>query len=200
MVIAVSQIETSVTNISFIFLMLATYPDIQYKVYEELHQIYCSDDPKHVPITYNDIKITDRRVTQDIEVREGYTIPKDTSAVFLIYKLHRSAKYWPRPLVFDPDRFLPGKNCSTYLFPFSQNFAMLNMTVNIATLIRRFLIKINNPIGISEIKISLTLKPHEIRAIHYISFETCVMSAIEQNMDYKTSEKCCLRCVYISLY
>ncbi|XP_046828274.1 cytochrome P450 4c3-like [Vespa crabro] len=135
------------------------------KVYEELNQIYCSDDPKRVPITYNNIKsmklfkrviketvllfpavpVIARRVTLDIKdisaykitLREGWTIPKGRLAVFLIYKLHRSAKYWPRSLVFDPDRFLPGKNCSTYLFPFSygrrnyigQNFAMLNMTV-----------------------------------------------------------------------
>ncbi|XP_046828266.1 cytochrome P450 4A14-like [Vespa crabro] len=105
-------------------------------------------------------------------MREGWTIPKGSSAVFLIYKLPRSAKYWPRPLVFDPDRFLSGKNCFTYFFLFSygrrncirQHFAMLNMTVIIVTLIRIFLIKIDNPIGIAVIglKMSLSLKPYEI--------------------------------------
>ncbi|XP_035727798.1 cytochrome P450 4V2-like [Vespa mandarinia] len=102
-------------------------------------------------------------------MREGWTISKGSSAVFLIYKLPRSAKYWPWPLIFDPDRFLSGKNCSTYFFPFSygrrncigQNFTMLNMTIIIATLIKRFLVKINNLIEIAEIglKISLILKP-----------------------------------------
>ncbi|XP_046828141.1 cytochrome P450 4V2-like isoform X2 [Vespa crabro] len=101
-------------------------------------------------------------------MREGWTIPKGSSAMFLIYKFPRSAKYWPRPLIFDPDRFLSGKNCFTYFFLFSygrrncigQHFSMLNMTTIIATLLR-FLIKINNPKGIAEIglKISLTLKP-----------------------------------------
>ncbi|XP_047368037.1 cytochrome P450 4C1-like [Vespa velutina] len=206
---AIAGSETAATTISFVFLMLATFPEIQIriynisliichyvsndKVYEELNQIYCSDDPKRVP-TYNNIKsmkllehviketlrlfsavpVIVRRVTLDIEDISAYkmtcwTIPKGSSAVFLIYKLHRSAKYWPWPLVLDPDRFLSGKNCSTYLFLFSygrrncigQNFAMLNMTIIIATLIRRFLIKINNPIGIAEIglKMSVTLKP-----------------------------------------
>ncbi|XP_046832111.1 cytochrome P450 4C1-like isoform X2 [Vespa crabro] len=159
------------------------------KVYVEVNRIYCSDDPKCVPMTYNDIKsmkllerviketlrlfpsgpVIARKVTQDIKVTKNWTIPKGCSAAFLIYKLHRSAKYWPQPLVFDPDRFLPGKICSTYFFPFSygrrncigQHFAMLEMATVIATLIKRFRIKLDYPIEIAEIglKISLTLKP-----------------------------------------
>ncbi|XP_046828263.1 cytochrome P450 4V2-like [Vespa crabro] len=94
-----------------------------------------------------------------LEMREGWTISKGSSAVFLIYKLHRSAKYGPRPLVFDTDKFLMGENCSTYLFPFSYG-RRICLVIN-ATLIRRFLIKIDNPIGIAEIglKMSLSLKP-----------------------------------------
>ncbi|XP_047368006.1 cytochrome P450 4V2-like [Vespa velutina] len=173
--IIIAGSETSATAISFVLLMLATFPEIQDKVYEEINQIYCADHPKRVPITYNDIKsmkLLQRMIQETLclrnsshrpEMREVWTIPKVTSAVFLIYKLHRSAKYWPRPLVFDADRFLPERNCSTYFFPFryGQNFAMLNMTIIIATLIRRFLIKINDPIGTAEtdLKIILTLKP-----------------------------------------
>lgn len=35
--------------------------------------------------------------------------------------LHRNEKYWPNPLVFDPDRFLPDKigTYSNYYMPFS---------------------------------------------------------------------------------
>ncbi|KAL2732121.1 cytochrome P450 4C1-like isoform X1 [Vespula squamosa] len=36
--------------------MLATFPDIQNEVYEELNKIYGSSDPKHVPIMHDDIK------------------------------------------------------------------------------------------------------------------------------------------------
>ncbi|XP_046828259.1 cytochrome P450 4C1-like [Vespa crabro] len=187
--IIIAGSETSATTISFVLLMLATFREIQDEVYEEVNRIYCSDDPKYVPMTYNDIKIMKllervikeilrlfpagpvfgRKVTHDIKVTKNWTIPKGCSVLFFIYKLHRSAKYWPRPLVFDPDRFLPERNCSTYYFPFSygrrncigQHFAIIEVATVIALLIKRFLIKINNPIGIAEIglKISLTLKP-----------------------------------------
>ncbi|XP_047368008.1 cytochrome P450 4C1-like [Vespa velutina] len=189
--IIIAGSETSATTISFVLLMLATFPEIQDKVYEEVNHIYCSDDPKCVPMTYNDIKsmkflerviketlrlfpagpVIARKVKQDIKVTKNWTIPKGCSAVFLIYKLHRSAKYWPRPLVFDPDRFLPERNCSTYYFPFSygrrncigQRFAMLEMATVIATLIKRFRITINNPIEVAKIdvELSITLKPTE---------------------------------------
>ncbi|XP_046828219.1 cytochrome P450 4C1-like isoform X3 [Vespa crabro] len=79
--------ETTATTISFVLLMLASFPEIQNKVYEELNQIYCSDDPKSIPMTYDDIKsmkllerviketlrlfpavpIIARKVTQDIK-------------------------------------------------------------------------------------------------------------------------------------
>ncbi|XP_047367670.1 cytochrome P450 4C1-like [Vespa velutina] len=180
--------ETIATTISFVLLMLASFPEIQDNVYEEVNRIYCSDDPKCISMTYDDIKsmkllerviketlrlfppgpVIARKVTQDIKVTKNWTIPKGCSAVFPIYKLHRSAKYWPRPLLFDPDRFLPEKNYSTYFFPFSygrrncigQNFAMLEMATIIATLIKRFRVIINKSVEIADIdlKLSITIK------------------------------------------
>ncbi|XP_047361038.1 cytochrome P450 4C1-like [Vespa velutina] len=187
MVIAGS--DTSAVTISFVLLMLATFPHIQNEVYDELYQIYGSSDPKYVPITYDDIArmkllerviketlrlfppgpIVARKVTQDIEVTKNLTIPKGSTVGFLIYKTHRNEKYWPQPLVFDPDRFLPGRNSSACFFPFSygkrncigQIFAMLEMKVIITTLIRKFIIKIDQPKAIEEIsiKMDVTIKP-----------------------------------------
>ncbi|XP_035742921.1 cytochrome P450 4C1-like, partial [Vespa mandarinia] len=187
MVIAGS--DTSAVTISFVLLMLATFPHIQNEVYDELYQIYGSSDPRYVPITHDDIArmkllerviketlrlyppgpIVARNVTQDIEVEKNLTIPKGSTAVFFIYKTHRNEKYWPQPLLFDPDRFLPGRNSSACFFPFSygkrncigQIFAMLEMKIIITTLIRRFIIKIDQPKAIEEIsiKMDVTLKP-----------------------------------------
>ncbi|XP_035727376.1 cytochrome P450 4g15-like isoform X2 [Vespa mandarinia] len=181
--------ETTATTISFVLLMLASLPEIQDNVYEEVNRIYCSDDSKNVSMTYDDIKsmkllerviketlrlfpiipIIARKVTQDIKVTSNWTIPKGCSAVFFIYKIHRNAKYWPRPLVFDPDRFLPENNSSSYFFPFSygkrncigQQFAMLEIITVIATLLKRFRVIIDKPIEIAEIdvKFSITLTP-----------------------------------------
>ncbi|KAF7383159.1 hypothetical protein HZH68_015008 [Vespula germanica] len=187
--IVIAGSDTSATTISFVLLMLATFPDIQNKVFEELNQIYGSSDPKYVRITHDDIKnmkllerviketlrlfpagpVIVRKVMQDIKVTKNWTIPKGSSAVFFIYNLHRNEKYWPQPLIFNPDRFLPGKRHSTNFFPFSygrrncigQIFAMLEMKVIIASLLRRFIFKIDRPIAIEKIliKINISLKP-----------------------------------------
>ncbi|XP_043682415.1 cytochrome P450 4C1-like isoform X1 [Vespula pensylvanica] len=189
--IVIAGSDTTATTISFVLLMLATFPDIQNEVYKELNQIYGSCDPKDISIKYDDLKdmkllerviketlrlfpavpIIARKVTQDIEVTKNWTIPKGSSAIFFIYNLHRNEKYWPQPLIFDPDRFLPGRYSSSDFFPFSygrrncigQNFAMLEMTIIIATLVRKFIIKIDKPVEIAEIgvKFCLSLKPTE---------------------------------------
>ncbi|XP_047368013.1 cytochrome P450 4p1-like [Vespa velutina] len=106
-------IETSATNISFVLLMLViTFSNIQKK--KLLERVI-----KETLRLFPPVLLIARKVMQDIKITKNWTIPKGCSAVFPIYKLHRSAKYWPRPLLFDPDRFLPEKNYSTYFFPFS---------------------------------------------------------------------------------
>ncbi|KAF7382243.1 hypothetical protein HZH66_013675 [Vespula vulgaris] len=140
------------------------------EIYEELNQIYGSSDLKHVPITHDDIKdmkllervikgtlllysvvaIIARKVTQDVEGTRNWSVQK---------------------VAIDPDGFLPGRHSSSNFFPFSygcrncigQKFAILEMTIIIAILIRKFIIKIDKPIEIAEIgvELNLSLKPTE---------------------------------------
>ncbi|KAL2713217.1 cytochrome P450 4C1-like isoform X1 [Vespula squamosa] len=181
--------DTITTTISFVLLMLATFPDIQNEVYEELNQMYNSSDPKHVPILHDDIKnmklldrviketlrlfpigpIIGRKVTKDITVEKNLTIPKGSSLIFWVYKLHRNKKYWDDPLKFDPNRFLSSNIPSYSFLPFGigarnclgQTFAMLEMKVIIGTILRKFIIKIDRSIVIEDIavKLNITLKP-----------------------------------------
>lgn len=37
----------------------------------------------------------------------GYILPKGSSAVLVILKVHRNEKHWLDPLKFNPDRFVP---------------------------------------------------------------------------------------------
>lgn len=49
-------------------------------------------------------------------------LPKGADVVLALGKVHRNKKYWPNPLVFDPDRFLPERlenSQSYYYMPFS---------------------------------------------------------------------------------
>lgn len=50
-----------------------------------------------------------------------FVLPKDADVLISLMQMHRNGKYWPNPLMFDPDRFLPEKtNCISYYYmPFS---------------------------------------------------------------------------------
>ncbi|XP_035739238.1 probable cytochrome P450 4d14 [Vespa mandarinia] len=157
--VAIKGSEISTTVINFVLLMLAKFKWLIFKydkVYEKLNQIYGFSDPRHVPLTYDikNINLLKRMIKETLRL-----FPAD-SAIARKITQNRKLDYI--------ERFLPGKNSSTYFFPFSygrrncvgQNFTMLEMIMIIATLIRRFLIKIDNSIGIVEIglKMSITLK------------------------------------------
>src|SRR5204863_10133522 len=49
----------------------------------------------------------DRIATEDIQLDNGIFIPKGTVMRFPLYALHTSKAYWPDPLTFRPERFLP---------------------------------------------------------------------------------------------
>ncbi|XP_043501608.1 cytochrome P450 4C1-like [Polistes fuscatus] len=120
--------DTTSGTLTFLFLMLATFPEVQQRIYEELYQMYGSSNPKNVPITLEDIKkmkylerviketlrlfppapVLGRVLQKDVKVDENVVIPKDCDLLLIILTLYRNDKYWKDPLTFNPDRFLPG--------------------------------------------------------------------------------------------
>ena len=94
-------------------------------------------------------------VMADIEV-DGYRLPAGTVAVVAIYAIHRDPALWEDPLLFDPDRFSPGRSEGRdrwqYL-PFGggpracigDHFAMLEATLALATILRRVEIHSESP-------------------------------------------------------
>ncbi|XP_043488901.1 cytochrome P450 4g15-like [Polistes fuscatus] len=180
---------TTAETLAFLFLMVATFPEVQQQIYEELYQMYGSSDPEDILITLEDIKemkyleqviretlrlfppaaFNGRKISEDIEVDENVTIPKNSSVLFSIFTYFRMEKYWKQPLTFNPDRFLQNNYNPKYFFPFStgkrdcigQTFAMNEMKTIVATVLRKFIVQIDNPISIENIpiKVGLTLKP-----------------------------------------
>ncbi|XP_043504520.1 cytochrome P450 4C1-like isoform X1 [Polistes fuscatus] len=183
--------DTAATSLTFLFLMLATFPDIQNQVYEELYDLYGSSDPNEVPITMEDTKkmkyldrviketlrlfppalVIGRTLKRDTKVNDYVILPKNCQVFFMIFTLHRKEKYWADPLRFNPDRFLPGKYNSKCFIPFStgrrgcigQTFAMTKMKAIAATVLRKFIIQIDEPIPIANVnlKFNITTKPAE---------------------------------------
>lgn len=83
---------------------------------------------------------------RDIAV-DGYRVEKGSLTLVGIYALHRDQDLWPRPEVFDPDRFTPeamkARDRWNFL-PFAggarscigEHFAMLETTLALATIAR----------------------------------------------------------------
>ena len=78
---------------------------------------------------------------------DGHFLPNDTPVAVCPYVIHRMEEFWPNAETFDPDRFLPSVKHNIYSYiPFSvgsrgclgQKFAMLEMKVFIAALLREF--------------------------------------------------------------
>lgn len=101
-----------------------------------------------------------------------YTLPKGSSVVLGIMKLHRDAEHWNDPLKFDPDRFLPEQISKRHPYsyvPFSAGprnclgfkYAMMAMKVLLATVLRYYVIKKNEIQKIQDIKLKadVMLKP-----------------------------------------
>lgn len=181
--------DTTSGTLAFVFLMVATFPEVQQQIYEELYQMYGSNDPEDVSITLEDIKkmkylerviketlrlfpagpIIGRILSKDFRVNKNVVIPKDCCLLLLIFALHRNDKYWKDPLTFNPDRFLPGNYDTKCFLPFSsgrrdcigQTFGMIEMKGIVATVLRKFLVQIDNPVIVKDIdlKYNLTLKP-----------------------------------------
>jgi len=79
----------------------------------------------------------------------GYAIPAGSLVVMSPYVMHRSARFWERPLEFDPDRFLPAASATRpkfVYFPFGSgprmcigaNVAAMEAPLIVAALLQRF--------------------------------------------------------------
>lgn len=59
---------------------------------------------------YPSVPFIQRCIEENLYTKDGLILPKRAVANIHIFDIHRNAKYWPNPDVFDPDRFLP-ENC-----------------------------------------------------------------------------------------
>ncbi|XP_065397767.1 cytochrome P450 3A43 isoform X1 [Macaca fascicularis] len=119
-IIIFAAYDTTSTTLPFIMYELATHPDVQQKLQEEIDAVL----PNKAPVTYDalvqmeylDIVVNETlrlfpvvsRVTRvckkDIEIN-GVFIPKGLAVMVPIYALHHDPKYWTEPEKFCPERF-----------------------------------------------------------------------------------------------
>uniref|UniRef100_A0A8C8SC68 Cytochrome P450 3A n=1 Tax=Pelusios castaneus TaxID=367368 RepID=A0A8C8SC68_9SAUR len=156
--------ETISSILCYMAYSLATHPDVQQKLQEEIDSLF----PNQAPLTYDalvqmeylDMALSEtlrlfpfggrieRTCKKDIEVN-GVTVPKGTVVMIPPFLLHRLPEYWPEPEEFRPERFSKENKETmdpyTYL-PFGagprncigMRFALLAMKVAITSLLQNF--------------------------------------------------------------
>jgi cytochrome P450 len=175
--------ETTANAMSFALYLMARHPDAARRIgaearealaggeltYESVMKLdYTTRAVKEAMRLYPPAWVIGRQATQDTVV-DGYRISRGDTLMIYPYITHRLAEFWPDPLRFDPDRFLPErmKDRPRYAyFPFGggarlcigNNFAMMEMQIILALLCSRF--EFSVPEGYTpEVEALVTLRP-----------------------------------------
>ncbi|XP_042196880.1 cytochrome P450 3A8-like [Callorhinchus milii] len=112
--------ETTSNTLSHVSYYLATNPDVQTKLQQEVDETFPNKaTPTYdavMQMEYMEMVISetlrlippaprlDRQCKKDIQIN-GVTIPKDTIVSIPAYVLHRDPEHWPEPEEFRPERF-----------------------------------------------------------------------------------------------
>ncbi|KAK0073592.1 hypothetical protein PV326_013263, partial [Microctonus aethiopoides] len=157
--------DTTAMGLCFTLLLLAEHNDIQQRVRDEIDEALKKCEG-HMGITelqqlpylercikealrlYPSVPFISRQITHDMQLK-NHLIPAYVIVNLHIFDLHRDAEFWPDPLRYDPDRFLPeriqGRHPFSYV-PFSagprncigQKFAMMELKAMVGHLIHNF--------------------------------------------------------------
>ena len=160
--------DTTAHGLSWTLYCLAKYPEHQEKCREEINEVLGNrnhleyEDLSKLKYTQWCIKeslrlhppvyIILRQLTEDTELA-GYLIPKESYLTVRLFNIHRNTEFWKDPEAFDPLRFHPDniEHQHPYAYvPFSagprncigQNFAMNEERVVIASIIRKFKLRL----------------------------------------------------------
>jgi cytochrome P450 len=143
------------------FYLLSQNPKVEAKMHEEVDRVLkgtpTADDVGKLPYTTNVLKESMRvmppvwgffrELTADYRLGD-VTLPQGSLMGFSPWVTHRDPRYWPDPLRFDPDRWLPEakKPPAISYFPFSAgpywchggNLAMIEAVLMTAIIARRW--------------------------------------------------------------
>lgn len=175
--------ETTSQLLSWTWVLLSQNPDWEAKLHAELDE-QLGDGPitvealKKLPVLhlilqesmrlYPPAWMTDRGVEEDDTIG-GMHIPKSSVLLIPIWLIHRHPDFWQEPDQFNPTRFVDGPKDRWAYIPFGagprlclgQHFALLEAAVVLATLARRFKLRLigdaPKPLGTVTLKPSTTI-------------------------------------------
>ncbi|KAK7806223.1 hypothetical protein U0070_008886, partial [Myodes glareolus] len=156
--------ESTSSILAFALHSLATHPDIQKKLQEEINLALPNKAPpnyeKLIEMEYLDMVLNEilrlypigfrieRVCKQDVEI-DGVLIPKGSVVVIPVYALHHDPQYWPEPEEFHPERFCKENkgNIDPYVYmPFGNGprncigmrFALMSMKLALTKVLQNF--------------------------------------------------------------
>ncbi|KFO19785.1 Cytochrome P450 3A14 [Fukomys damarensis] len=156
--------ETTSNALSFIMHTLATHPDVQKKLQQEIDTTLPNKAfPTYDVMTemeYLDMVVSEtlrlypissrifRMCKKDVKIN-GVFIPKGTAVMVPMFVLQRDSKYWPEPDKFHPERFSKKnkENIDPYIYmPFGNGprncigmrFALMNMKLALIRVLQNF--------------------------------------------------------------
>lgn len=155
--------ETTANALAWTFRLLGDAPAIEGKLLHEMHAVLGGRTPtlEDVPkLKYAEMVLAEAMRLYPpawAQVRQGlkdfqlgdYFLPAGTTVVTSQWIMHRSDEYFPEPLRFDPDRFLPEAKARRHkfaYFPFGgggrqcigEAFAWMEATLVLATFLQRW--------------------------------------------------------------
>ena len=129
-------LDTTATTLQWAIAYLATYPQVQRRLQEEIHDVIGRNclpslkDKSDLPFVRATITETLRLAsiapmlaphkTTVATTLQGYDIPKDTDVVFNAWAMQHDPQTWENPTQFDPSRFI-GSDCK-FFYPKDRSF------------------------------------------------------------------------------
>ncbi|XP_022166734.1 cytochrome P450 4C1-like isoform X2 [Myzus persicae] len=176
--------ETSAITLCFCLLLLAIYPDIQDKVYDEIYDVLGDGDQT---ITIEDsskllyleqvlketlrlfpvLPLIVREVQDDVKIiSNNIVLPKGSTCYLCPLATHRDSASYSNPTSFNPDNFSPENIAKRHKYSFigfsggprgciGSKYAMLSMKVLVSTFLRNY--SVHTDCKFNDIKLKLDL-------------------------------------------
>jgi cytochrome P450 len=173
--------ETTALALAWAWHVLNKYPEVLAKVRAEVdalgHDVQASDLP-NLPYTlavleetmrlFPPVPMTVRAAFETTEIG-GMTIPQRHLVMIVIRNIHRHPDYWPNPLEFKPERFLPENKASlnrNAYMPFlsgphmciGNHFALMEGQLLMAMMVQKVDLR-ESPMQSDEGKMAITMRP-----------------------------------------
>jgi cytochrome P450 len=154
--------ETVASALTWTWHLLSEHPDVEQRLHDEVDTVLNDgraptfEDLPRLTYTrqvidealrlYPPAWVISRRAVVE-ESLHGHPVPAGSYVFVSPYVLHRTARYWPDPDRFDPDRFAPGVTIDRFAYiPFGagpnlcigRDFALVEATLLVAAVAARF--------------------------------------------------------------